>query len=296
VKYGLLNLFKPSGPTSRDCVNRVAKCLGQSKIAHAGTLDPFAQGVLLILVGPAVRLMDETHLLDKEYVASFQIGQRSPSSDLETECERVPLPLEVDLDAIRGRLPRFIGRIQQVPSAYSAIRVDGKRSHKIARQGKPLQMPSRNVTIHELELLESDLPEMRLRIRCSTGTYIRTLGSDLAKSLGSDAVMTHLIRTRVGPFEAASAIALDALADPIADDHLRPAIEALTGWESWHVEDSLLRRILDGQRLSDEDVPRVSGGRLAVLDTRNILRALLKRLSDGTWRCEKGIAHWDVFP
>jgi tRNA pseudouridine55 synthase len=296
VKYGLLNLYKPSGPTSRDCVDRVGKCLGQSKIAHAGTLDPLAQGVLLILVGPAVRLMDETHLLDKEYVASFQLGQRSPSTDLETECENVPLPVDVDIDAIRNRLPQFTGRIEQVPSAYSAIWVDGKRSHQVARQGKPLQLPSRSVTIYELELLALDLPEMRLRIRCSTGTYIRTLGSDLAKSLGSDAVMTSLMRTRVGPFEATSAVSLDALADPIPDNLLRPAIDALTGWESWTVDDPLLRRILDGQRLSAEKVPNRQGERLAVLDTREILRAILKRLPDGTWRCDKGIAHWDVFP
>lgn len=296
MKYGLLNLYKPPGPTSRDCVNQINKRLKQNKVAHAGTLDPLAQGVLLILVGPAVRLMDEIHELDKEYVASFRLGLRSPSCDLETECEDVPLPSDVDIDAIQSRLTQFVGRIEQVPSAYSAIRVDGKRSHHAARQGTAVQIPSRYVTIHDLECLESKWPEMRLRIRCSTGTYIRTLGSDLAKSLGTDAVMTQLTRVRVGPFALETAVALDAIPDPMPDEFLQPAIAALQAWDSWRVDDPTMRRILDGQRLDPADVPVCGGSRLAVLDSRSILRAIVKRLPDGTWRCDKGIAHWDVFP
>ncbi len=296
MSYGILNLYKPIGPTSRDCVNRLLPRFRPSKVAHAGTLDPLAQGVLLILVGPAVRLMDEIHELDKEYVATFVLGQRSPSGDLETPSESVPLPSAIDRHSIQQAMGSFVGCIEQIPPAYSAVWVDGKRSHQAARRGESLSIPARKVTVHELELLDSDLPILRLRIQCSTGTYVRTLGSDLAKSLGSDAVMTELIRVRVGSFHLQAAQAIDALPDSISNEMLQPAIAALSQWERWRVDDSLMRRILDGQRLSPSEIPSKSGSRLAVLDEHDILRALLKKLPDGTWRCDKGIAHWDVYP
>lgn len=297
MKYGILNLFKPVGPTSRDCVNKLLKPLWPSKVAHAGTLDPLAQGVLLILVGPAVRLMDEIHELDKEYVATFALGQRSPSGDLETECESVPLSSAIGRDAIQDVLGRFRGWIDQVPPAFSAIRVDGKRAHKAARRGTEVQMPARRIAIHDLELLDCNLPVIRLRIRCSTGTYIRTLGRDVAKSLGTDAVMTELTRVRVGPFGVGTARSLESICEVgAADRFVEPATVALSHWERWIVDDFVMRRILDGQRLPTEEVLSTTASRLAVLDMKNILRAILKKLPDNTWRCEKGIAHWNVFP
>lgn len=296
MKYGLLNLYKPIGPTSRDCVNQIVKRLRQEKVAHAGTLDPLAQGVLLILVGPAVRLMEEIHQLDKEYVATFRLGERSPSGDLETECEPVPIPPGVGFHTIEQRIKQFLGEIDQVPPVYSAIRVDGKRAHESARRGAPPQIPPRQVTIHALQLIESSLPELRLRIQCSTGTYIRTLGSDLAKTLGTDAVMTDLVRVRVGPFESKSAVRIESIADSNLDQYLQPAGRALAHWEHWRVGDPLMRRILDGQRLTSEEVPSRTASRLAIFDSNNVLRATLLRYPDGTWRCEKGIAHYQVFP
>jgi tRNA pseudouridine55 synthase len=296
VKYGILNLFKPVGPTSRDCVNQLSTKLKRIKVAHAGTLDPLAQGVLLILVGPAVRLMDEIHELDKEYVASFILGQRSPSGDLETECEPVPIPDSLHSESISRSIERFVGTIEQTPPIYSAVRVDGQRAHKLARRGEMLPLPARHVTIHGMDLLSSELPTLRLRIRCSTGTYIRTLGSDLARSLGTDAVMTELTRVRIGPFPLSSSVALDRIPDVISDELLLPAHTALAHWEHWQVDDGLMRRILDGQRLSPGEVRPCSGCRLAIVDARNILRAILKRFPDGSWRCDKGVAHWDILP
>lgn len=296
MKYGILNLYKPKGPTSRDCVNKLVKPLRPSKVAHAGTLDPLAQGVLLILVGPAVRLMDEIHELDKEYVACFHLGQRSPSGDLETACEQVPLGMEVNRNSIHDAMMKFLGPIVQIPSNYSAIRVNGKRAHRSARQGADVRIPARTIMIHDLQLLAWDPPRIRLRIQCSTGTYIRTLGSDLARSLGTDAVMTELTRIRVGPFGIESSLPLDMAQDRFSDASLEPPITALQHWEHWSVDDVVMRRVLDGQRLTAEEVLPTSQTRIAVLDSRNILRAILKRLPDGTWRCDKGIAHWDVLP
>jgi len=259
-------------------------------------LDPLAQGVLLILVGPAVRLMDEIHELDKEYVAGFTLGQRSPSGDLETQCESVPMQMEFDRNSIQDAMTRFLGPIVQVPPTYSAIRVNGKRAHASARRGTEVHMPPRTIMIHELDLLEYEHPRIRVRIRCSTGTYIRTLGSDLAKSLGTDAVMTELTRVRVGPFRIEASRALESIQDHFSDACLDPPIAALKHWEHWSVDDVVMRRILDGQHLPDNEVLSTSQMRLAVLDSREILRAILKKRPDGTWRCDKGIAHWDVFP
>ncbi|MCU0708844.1 MAG: tRNA pseudouridine(55) synthase TruB [Pirellula sp.] len=297
MNYGIINLNKPAGPTSRDCVNQVAKRFSNEKVAHAGTLDPLAQGVLVILIGPAVRLMDEIHELDKEYLARFRLGCTSPSGDMETALEEVPIPEGLEEAQLLDAAMRFQGEIEQTPPVFSAVRVDGKRAHHAARRGASVQMPSRRVSIYELELMDCHLPEVLFRIRCSTGTYIRTLGSDIARALGTDAVMTELTRVRVGPFTLESAIPLEALPTPVPPEMIfSPASTAMQHWTQWVVDDSVMRRILDGQRLASQEVIESPAGRIAVLDSKQVLRAILKQFPDGSWRCAKGIAHWDILP
>jgi len=309
VKYGILNLNKPAGPTSRDCVNRVARALTMDKVAHAGTLDPLAKGVLVLLVGPAVRLMEEVHRYDKEYVGRFRLGQRSDSGDLETECLDVPMPPGIDREALQAAIAPFVGDIEQTPPAYSAVRVGGRRAHEVARRGKSVALPARRVSVHTIELLAFADSEFELRIACSTGTYIRSLGSDIAQRLGTDAVMTQLTRTRVGPFLLEQSIGIDAVESEPSNLQLLPATLGVLGLPHWRVDHALMRRILDGQRFAFEELTNLvvhpnSGSnslpvacqRGAVLDRDGVLRALIKAMPDGTWRCEKGIAHWDVYP
>jgi len=303
--YGILNLNKPVGPTSRECVNRVGRVIPSIKLAHAGTLDPLASGVLVLLVGPAVRLMEEVHLFDKEYIGTFRLGQSSPSGDLETEVTASPIPEGLSAQSLLDALPRFLGAIEQRPPAYSAIRVDGKRAHVQARRGVAVDVPMRSITIHGLELIDFSFPEFTVRVSCSTGTYMRSLGADIARTLGTDAVMTRLQRTRVGPFPIDQSVTLEMMESPDWDRRLLPATLGAHNMPQWCVDDSIMRRILDGQRLPFSDIAGVEAaadieppgdGRGAVVDGKGVLRAIVERKEDGRWRCHKGIAHWDVLP
>jgi tRNA pseudouridine55 synthase len=297
--YGILNLCKPSGPTSRDCVNQINLLLPSIKVAHAGTLDPLASGVLVLLIGPAVRLMEEVHTFDKEYLGRFRLGASSLSGDLETEVQSVPLSSSLTHDDISAAVSRFQGPIRQTPPAFSAIRVDGKRAHTQARRGLNVEMPERSVTIHSIELLECAMPDLLIRVCCSTGTYLRTLGMDIARCLGTQAVMAELVRTRVGPFAIDASIPLQGQSTESLKEALLPACLGASNMPHWTVPDSILRRILDGQRLSLEPwihTPPSDTQRAAILDERGVLRAIVEREDDGQWHCQKGIAHWDVLP
>lgn len=309
--YGILNLNKPIGPTSRECVNRVGRIVPGIKLAHAGTLDPLASGVLVLLVGPAVRLMEEVHTFEKEYVGTFRLGQSSPSGDLETEVTDSPIPDGLVAQRILDALPSFLGSIEQRPPVYSAVRVDGKRAHAQARRGVAVDVPMRSITIHALELLDFAFPEFTLRVSCSTGTYMRSLGVDIARSLGTEAVMTRLQRTRVGPFSIDNSVSLETIESPEWDHRVLPATLGAHNMPQWCVDDSVMRRILDGQRLPFSDIAGTGADwedvfgtdvasdidvRGAVVDIKGVLRAIVERKEDGRWRCHKGIAHWDVLP
>lgn len=309
--YGILNLNKPLGPTSRECVNRVGRVMPGIKLAHAGTLDPLASGVLVLLVGPAVRLMEEVHTFDKEYVGTFRLGQTSPSGDLEMEVTDCPIPGGLDAQSILDVIPQFLGSIEQRPPSYSAVRVDGKRAHVQARLGVAVEVPMRSITIHALELLDFAFPEFTLRVSCSTGTYMRSLGADIARSIGTEAVMTRLQRTRVGPLSVENSVSLETIESPEWDHQLVPATLGAHNMPQWRVDDSVMRRILDGQRLPFSDIAGVGANwedvfgtdvasnfdaRGAVVDVKGVLRAIVERKEDGSWRCHKGIAHWDILP
>jgi tRNA pseudouridine55 synthase len=269
--------------------------------------------------------MDQVHAFDKEYLGSFQVGCSSPSADLETEVVSLPNANRFSKEDLQAMLNQFLGPIEQIPPAYSAIRVNGKRAHKQARKGLEVQMPKRTVNIHELELVEWTPESFTVRTVCSTGTYMRTLGSDIAKALGSDAVMSSLRRTRVGPFSLDHAIPLAHLPNtPWGPCVLSPAL-AVSHLPKLFVNDFILRKILDGKRLPWQNLiehqttplntfrpqlqpnsyqpistnptanPPVNSP-VAILDDQWVLRAILTEIAPDQWRCEKGIAHWDVLP
>jgi tRNA pseudouridine55 synthase len=299
VIYGILNVIKPVGPTSRDCVNQVNDLLPKIKVAHAGTLDPLASGVLVLLIGPAVRLMDEVHGFEKEYVGRFRLGCSSPSGDIETEQTSVPIPSDLTQSSIAEILDNFVGQIEQKPPAYSAIRIAGKRAHLQARRGIDVEMPIRQITIHSLKLLEYTPPEFVIGVCCSTGTYMRSLGMDIARALGTEAVMTELVRTRVGPFRIEQAMDLGTLTEASIHQDVLPASMAAEQLPMRTTSNPILRRILDGKRLEPSEFlgpDPIDGDRVAILDHKGILRAIVGLREDGLWKCLKGVAHWDVYP
>lgn len=172
------------------------------KVGHAGTLDPFATGLLIVLVGDATKKQDQFMKLDKEYEAKLKLGYTSTTGDPEGTLTKLPitnyqLPNE---DQIAEYLKNFIGEIEQTPPAYSAIKVDGQRAYKLARQGKDVCLKPRKVTIYDLRVMNFKWPELNISVRCSSGTYIRTLAEDIGKALGTGAYLTELRRTKIGKY------------------------------------------------------------------------------------------------
>jgi tRNA pseudouridine55 synthase len=209
--FGFFNFNKPTGITSREVVDRVERRFRPLKAGHAGTLDPLAEGVLVVAVGQATRLISYVQQWPKRYVASFLFGSRSDTDDVEGQVEMLPdppVPTRAQIDAV---LPRFLGTIEQRPPDYSAVWVKGKRAYQLARQGQAIRLAKRPVTIHELQLLHYDYPRLELELTCGSGTYVRALGRDLAAELGTGAVMATLIRTAIGPFQIEQALSLDLL-------------------------------------------------------------------------------------
>ncbi len=235
--HGLLNIDKPRGLTSRqvtDVVNQLLRESGVSrwnlpKIGHAGTLDPLATGVLVIGIGAATRLMDVLHAQPKAYRGTFLLGRRSDTDDVTGNVLDVPgEPVSrVTGDLLAAALDEFRGRIEQVPPAFSAVKVEGQRAYKLARRGKSVALQAKSVDIHRLEIVSFESPQVTFDIECSSGTYIRSLGRDLGQRLGCGAVMSALVRTRVGPFELAQSIPLEQLTCDNLADHLLPCVAAV---------------------------------------------------------------------
>lgn len=216
---GILLVDKPAGWTSHDVVNYVRKMVArvegkrprQVKVGHTGTLDPFATGLLVLLIGKEyTKRAGELSKLDKTYEVTMRLGAVSSTGDPEGELTPVSGTIATE-KALKEALKRFTGQIEQVPPAYSAVKVNGKRAYKLAREGKEVKLEPRQVTIHRLELVDYTYPEARLLTDVSSGTYIRSLVEDIAQLLGTGAYTTALRRTKVGNFELQKAITPDDL-------------------------------------------------------------------------------------
>lgn len=213
----ILYVDKPLEWTSFDVVKRLRGVLfhrlhrKKFKVGHAGTLDPLATGVMIVVTGRATKLIESLQAGVKEYVATIRIGATTPSFDLETEVDAVYPTEHVTEELIRKALPKFTGRIEQVPPAFSACKVDGKRAYKMARKGHEVELKPKVLVIDEIEMLSFDAAEMvvTLRIVCSKGTYIRAIARDLGEALGSGAHLIGLRRTRVGEVTVDKCLSVD---------------------------------------------------------------------------------------
>ena len=219
----IIGIDKPLGWTSFDAVKRLRGAVRRRlnvkkfKVGHAGTLDPLATGVLIICTGRATREIERLQNGTKEYIATIRLGATTPSFDLETEIDATYPYEHITEEMVREVLPRFTGHIMQVPPVYSAVKVDGKRAYKYARKGAEVELKAKPLVIEELEMLPSELPELRLRIVCSKGTYIRALTRDIGKALGSGAHLTALCRTRVGDVRIEDCLSVDRAVEEISN-------------------------------------------------------------------------------
>ena len=290
---GVIPVDKPPGVTSRRVVDVVARAARSRACGHAGTLDPLASGVVVVCLGSATRLVDLLHEQSKAYSAEFLLGRSSPSDDLETPVEEEPtprVPARAELEAAAAGLR---GAILQRPCDYSAVHVDGKRAYRLARKGRPVDVAPRPVHVMRLEITAWEWPRLAVKVECSSGTYIRALGRDLALAVGTRAVMSALRRTRVGPFTAGAATPLDALCPETLAAGLRPPLDALPHLPVARLEGGLLDRAVRGGLLDDAEVGRGPGAaglvpapadRVAALDAEGALVGILARLDGGSWR------------
>jgi tRNA pseudouridine55 synthase len=278
---GVIAIDKPAGFSSRRVVDAVAKALGMKTVGHAGTLDPLAAGVVVVCVGHATKLVDFVHDLPKHYRGSFLLGRSSPSDDLETEVVEEPAPVRPTREAIDAALPAFRGPILQRPCDYSAVHVDGKRAYRLARKGRPVELAAKEVRIDRLEVTAYDWPRLGLDIVCSSGTFVRAIGRDLAAALGTRAVMESLVRTAVGPFTQAAALPLAAVtADTVRQGLLSPAAAVR----------HLPRHVLDAAGLAHAvsgglvDLGAAAAEAFAAVDAAGDLVGVLRRHDSGRWR------------
>lgn len=211
----ILLIDKPLGWTSFDAVKRVRGALTRRmkvkrlKVGHAGTLDPLATGVMVICTGRATKQIDQLQAGVKEYIATLSIGATTPSFDLETEVDATYPIDHITRQLAEETLQKFVGSIEQIPPAFSAVKIDGQRAYKMARKGQTPELKAKTLVIDEIELLDFAPDRLTLRIVCSKGTYIRALARDIGEALGSGAHLTALRRTRVGEFTIDRCMSVD---------------------------------------------------------------------------------------
>ncbi len=214
-----LNIYKPEDWSSFDVVAKLRNVLRIKKIGHAGTLDPFATGVLVICTGKATKQINTFVDTKKEYIATVEFGRTTDSFDV-TGKTTGEFPTEgLTLEKIKNILPRFTGDISQIPPMFSAKKVKGKRLYKLARKGIEIKREPINVTIFELEILEEALPCVTFRVVCSKGTYIRALANDFGKVLGYGAYLRKLVRTKVGDFSIEDSCTIESLIEQVNNEN-----------------------------------------------------------------------------
>ena len=263
--FGVLNVYKPAGVTSRDVVNSVQRMIRPTKCGHAGTLDPMATGVLLIGIGPATRLITMLQDGAKTYVAEFVLGRTSDTDDSTGKVEHLPTPAELPTrEVINARLQSMTGVVSQVPPNFSAVHVDGQRAYALARRGEAVELAPKKVEIHSIRLLSYAWPRLELEINCGSGTYIRSIARDLGHLLGCGGLMSRLERTRVGPFGIGEAIPVGDLTLAGIRTALLPAVSIVQHMAQYDCSPEDVADLLCGRALSIvEDQLRSSHGLIA---------------------------------
>jgi tRNA pseudouridine55 synthase len=278
---GVIPVDKPPGITSRKVVDIVGRAAGMKSVGHAGTLDPLASGVVVVCLGHATKLVDYLHAQSKAYSATFLLGRSSPSDDFETPIETEPDPRVPTAEELEAAAGDFRGDILQRPCDYSAVHVDGKRAYRLARKGRPLELAAKRVRIDILDVTAYEWPRLGLDIVCSSGTFVRAIGRDLAMALGTTAVMESLTRTAVGPFSRGQSLAMAAVTLESVRAAMLPAVAAVPLVPRVTLGDDLLAKAVRGGLVAVGDEPAEA---LAAVDEAGDLVGILKRHESGLYR------------
>ncbi len=285
---GVLNIDKPLGVTSHDVVAQVRRTLGESRVGHAGTLDPLATGVLIVCVGPAVRLSEFLMASTKTYVADVHLGRITTTDDGEGEITAEMSVDGIDTATITAAFPAFTGEIEQIPPDYSAIKQGGKKLYQLARKGKPVKAASRSVRIDALRLLDWSPPVARIEVVSGHGMYVRSFARDLGQALGVGGSLAGLRRTTNGVFNADDGLKADVLSDPEAlAGWLIPLPQALPDWPVVVLDEAALADVLHGRRV--HSAPLQVGTLALGMSENGEVVALLRAVPDG-WQPDRVLA------
>lgn len=250
---GALVIDKPVGMTSHDVVQAIRNGTGLRRAGHTGTLDPRASGVLVILVGPAVRLSEYVSASDKRYQAIIRLGGTTDTYDAEGKFTPTKDPANITEAEFEEALKTFVGEIEQTPPPYSAVKVQGRKAYEMARKGEEVELEPRTITVHHLEVLEWTPPEVVIDVHCSSGTYVRSLANDLGKKLGCGAYLVGLRRTKSGKFTLRDAVPLRKLQEAFTAgnwyQYLIPAAEALGDWYAIELSPDEVEAVRHGHRV-----------------------------------------------
>lgn len=253
---GVLVVDKPVGLTSHDVVQIIRRGTNIRRAGHTGTLDPRASGVLVILIGPAVRLSEYVSASDKRYQATIRLGSSTDTYDAEGEVTSSASVENITEERFADILQQFVGEIKQTPPPYSAVKVQGRKAYEMAREGEEVNLEPRTIQVYSLELLEWAPPEVVIDVFCSSGTYVRSLANDLGKALGCGAHLVGLRRTKSGRFTLRDAVPLRRLQESfVAGDwykYLIPAAEALGDWPMVELNADQVELIRHGHRVPAE--------------------------------------------
>jgi tRNA pseudouridine55 synthase len=253
VVSGVLVVDKPVGLTSHDVVQIIRRGTNIRRAGHTGTLDPRASGVLVVLIGPAVRLSEYVSASDKRYQATIRLGSSTDTFDAEGRITSSASVDSITEEQFEEILEQYVGEIEQVPPPYSAIKIGGRKAYEIAREGEEVNLEPRVIQVYSLELLEWDPPEAVVDVFCSSGTYVRSLANDLGNALGVGAHLVGLRRTKSGRFTLRDAVPLRRLQEAfVAGDwykYLIPAAEALADWPMVELDGDQVELVRHGHRV-----------------------------------------------
>ena len=254
--HGMINVYKEKGFTSHDVVAKLRGICKQKKIGHTGTLDPDAVGVLPVCLGCATRLCDMLTEKDKEYVAVLRLGVTTDTQDI---TGKVLAEKEVteSVEKVREVISSFEGEQLQIPPMYSALKVNGKKLYELAREGKEIERKARPIVVHEIEILSENMPEFTIRVKCSKGTYIRTICHDIGQKLSCGGAMVSLKRTKVGNFGIEDSYTLSRIEDMAKEGRLceilLPVEKVFEKLPEIRVKEETMKALLNGNQLRRED-------------------------------------------
>lgn len=290
---GVLNINKPSGISSYDVIRRIKRIFkditesGRTspsiKLGHAGTLDPLASGVLLILFNEATKISRFLNEQKKEYIAAIKLGIKTDTDDITGKIQKENELPELSINQIEEILSEFECEISQIPPVFSALRQQGQRLYNLARQGKIYRPLPRKVTVHEIELKNFISPILKIRTIVSKGTYIRSLARDIGDRLGCGATLIALTRTKIGSFNIDDSLKLEELTLDLIQKHLYPISLALDDFDTVYVKDEAIKKLLTGQVINESDLiksdlTQLSSPKVKICDSAQKILAIASRI------------------